>query len=72
MEGKMTSLKLALACGVLLAAISVANRNLSAPQAQPFWELHGAGPVSLHELNAAAEMRTEARLAQEAVVVAAR
>ena len=41
----MTNLKLALACGMLLAAISVTNREMSVTPAQPFWELQGAAPA---------------------------
>jgi hypothetical protein len=68
----MTNLKLALACGVLLAAISVANRDLEVPPAQPFWELQGAAPGA-RETAAVADWRSEARGdPAAAVLVAAR
>ena len=56
----MTSLKLALVCGALLAAISVSNREFPAPPAQPFWELQGVGP-SARESGDIAALRTAAR-----------
>jgi len=67
----MTNLKLALACGVLLAAISVANREMSVPTAQPFWELQGAAPGA-RDSAAVTEWRAEARGPTPAVMVAAR
>jgi hypothetical protein len=57
----MTNLKLALACGMLLAAISVTNHETSVTPAQPFWQMHGAGPVSMHELESVAELRDVVR-----------
>ena len=56
----MTSLKLALVCGVLLIAISVANRDLSIPPAQPFWGLQGAAPGA-RENATVADWRSETR-----------
>jgi hypothetical protein len=68
----MTNLKLALACGVLLAAISVANRDLEVPPAQPFWELQGAAPGA-RESAAVGKWRDAARAdAAGSVLVAAR
>ena len=68
----MTNLKLALVCATLLAAISVANRDLGVPPAQPFWELQGVGP-SARETDDIAAIRTAARdAAVPDVVVAAR
>ena len=56
----MTSFKLALVCATLLAAISVANRDLAVPPAQPFWELQGAAPGA-RKTAAVADWRIEAR-----------
>jgi hypothetical protein len=58
----MTSLKLALACAALLAAISVAGTDLPAQPEQPFWELQVTGP-SARENDAIAALRSEARAA---------
>jgi hypothetical protein len=68
----MTNLKLALVCATLLAAISVANRDLGVPQMQPFWQLQGAAPGA-REAAAVAEMRIEARGGPaESILVAVR
>jgi hypothetical protein len=66
----MTSLKLVLACAVLLAAISVAGRDLGTPAAQPFWELQGAAPGARETAQVSA-WRDEAR-GTPLVVAAAR
>ena len=68
----MTNLKLALACGMLLAAISVTNRETSVTPAQPFWELQGAAPGA-RETAAMAAWRSDAGEGQEpSIQVAAR
>ena len=72
----MTSIsKLALVgvvCGGLAALTGgVPAAETSAP-AQPFWQLQGTGPVSAHEIAAAAELRSEARGLAAPTLLAAR
>jgi hypothetical protein len=66
----MTNLKLALVCATLLAAISVANRDLGVPPAQPFWELQGAAPGA-RKIAAVADLRSEARDGSAAAILIA-